>query len=76
MMDRKAAEAFAEEWIAAWNSHDLVHTHTTRDLTRAIRAAVIDYEHLDTGDTRDVVRQIRDRRREVLALVKAGDLDD
>ena len=23
MMDRQAAEAFAEEWIAAWNSHDL-----------------------------------------------------
>ncbi|MEP7353954.1 MAG: nuclear transport factor 2 family protein [Acidobacteriota bacterium] len=22
-MDRDAAEAFAEEWIAAWNSHDL-----------------------------------------------------
>jgi len=53
-----------------------MHTHTTRDLTRAIRAAVIDDEYLDTGDTRDAVRQIRHRRREVLALVKAGDLDD
>ena len=60
----------------AYNSQDPVHTHTTRDLTRAIRAAVIDDEYLDTGDTRDAVRQIRNRRREVLALVKAGDLDD
>ena len=30
-MDRTAAEHFAEEWVAAWNSHDLerilVHYH-------------------------------------------------
>ena len=33
ILDRKFAEAFAAEWIAAWNSHDLerILSHYTED---------------------------------------------
>jgi hypothetical protein len=33
MLDREFAEAFAKEWIAAWNSHDLerIFSHYTHD---------------------------------------------
>jgi hypothetical protein len=35
MLDAKSAHAFAEEWVAAWNAHDLerILSHYTDDVT-------------------------------------------
>ncbi len=45
-------------------------------LKSSITAAIVDHEVFDGGDARDLARQIRQRLRQGVFLVKAGDLDE
>ena len=50
MIDRAFAERFAEEWIAAWNAHDLdaILSHYADDIVfRSPRIAVVMSEKID-----------------------------
>ena len=50
MIERKWAERFAAEWIAAWNSHDLetILSHYADDIVfRSPRIAVVMGEKVD-----------------------------
>ena len=57
-------------------ANDVVHPELGRLRARAVRAAVVDHQHLDRGDARHVARQVGEGRGEVLSLVQAWDLDD
>jgi ketosteroid isomerase-like protein len=50
MLDREWAERFAEEWVAAWNSHDLdrILAHYNDDVVfRSPRIALVLGEAID-----------------------------
>ena len=55
---------------------DVVDAVLTRDVDSPIGGAVVDDQPLDLVDAVELARQFGERRRQLLFLVEAGDLDD
>ncbi len=53
-----------------------MHACAASHFTGSVRAAIVNDKNLDAGDSGNAPGQIRNRRGQVLSLVKAGDLDD
>ena len=62
--------------LVVGQAHHVVDAVAACHLDRVVARPVVDHEPLDAVDPGQLTREVRERRREVLRLVEAGDLDD
>ena len=62
--------------LVVGQAHEVIDAVRARDRDRLVGRAVVDHEPLDDVEALHLARQVRERLRELLCLVEAGDLDD